>query len=68
MVSGELLVALFYAIVSVTGAISPLSIKGTKFFNAEGQQVFFKGHTPDSEEWRLSRQALRINGVPMIPL
>lgn len=25
------------------GAISPLSITGSKFFNAAGQQVFFKG-------------------------
>lgn len=25
-------------------AISPLSIKGNKFFNAEGQQVYFKGN------------------------
>jgi 1,3-beta-glucanosyltransferase GAS1 len=25
------------------GAISPLSITGTKFFNAEGEQIFFKG-------------------------
>jgi len=24
-------------------AIPPLTIKGTKFFNAEGEQVFFKG-------------------------
>ena len=56
MVSGELLVvALFYAIVSVTGAISTLSIKGTKFFNAEGQQIFFKGHILGHEERTLSR-------------
>jgi hypothetical protein len=46
MVPGELLVvSLFCAVVSVTGAISTLSIKGTKFFNAEGEQVFFKGNT-----------------------
>jgi 1,3-beta-glucanosyltransferase GAS1 len=28
---------------SSAGAISPLSIKGTKFFNAQGEQIFFKG-------------------------
>jgi 1,3-beta-glucanosyltransferase GAS1 len=37
---------LFLVIASImfsVEAISPLSIKGNKFFNAEGQQVFFKG-------------------------
>jgi hypothetical protein len=44
MVSSELFaVALFYAVLGVTSAISPLSIKGTKFFNADGEQVYFKG-------------------------
>ena len=44
MVPSELLVgALFYAVLGVTAAISPLSIKGTKFFNADGDQVYFKG-------------------------
>jgi len=30
------------------GAISPLSITGSKFFNAAGQQVFFKGSSSPS--------------------
>jgi len=30
-------------LISFVRGISPLSITGTKFFNAEGQQVFFKG-------------------------
>jgi hypothetical protein len=34
--------AVFLAAASVE-AISQISIKGSKFFNAEGQQVFFKG-------------------------
>ena len=38
---------LFLALVSfvTVHAISQLSIKGSKFFNAEGQQVYFKGMT-----------------------
>jgi hypothetical protein len=36
---GAILACLF----GFAGAISPLSITGSKFFNAAGQQVFFKG-------------------------
>ena len=32
---------------SCVEAISTLSIKGAKFFNAQGQQVFFKGSPQD---------------------
>ena len=43
MVSRNLLIAFLLSVISVVNAISVLSIKGSKFFNAEGQQVFFKG-------------------------
>jgi len=36
----------FYALASLivaVNAISPLTIKGTKFYDANGTQVFFKG-------------------------
>jgi hypothetical protein len=42
MLSITWILAVFLAAVSVD-AISQISIKGSKFFNAEGQQVFFKG-------------------------
>jgi hypothetical protein len=31
-------------VVGAVEGISTLSIKGTKFYNAQGGQVFFKGH------------------------
>jgi hypothetical protein len=42
MLSITWILAVFVAAASVE-AISQISIKGSKFFNAEGQQVFFKG-------------------------
>jgi hypothetical protein len=42
--SGWLLASMVVAALVLGGdAISPLTIKGTKFFNSEGDQVFFKG-------------------------
>jgi len=37
------IVAVVLAAVSSVAAISEISIKGAKFFNAQGEQVFFKG-------------------------
>jgi hypothetical protein len=42
MLSISWILVVFLAAASVE-AISQISIKGSKFFNAEGQQVFFKG-------------------------
>jgi len=45
------IVTLLFAVSSVE-AISVLSIKGSKFFNAEGEQVFFKGKIYSVSGWR----------------
>ena len=39
----NLFVTFVLAASSIVDAISVISIKGAKFFNAEGEQVFFKG-------------------------
>jgi hypothetical protein len=49
-----------------SSAFSPLSIKGTKFFDANGTQVYFKGTSVPGS--RCLRQELRINGVRGIHL
>jgi hypothetical protein len=54
MVSRNLLIASLLSVVSVVNAISVLSIKGSKFFNAEGQQVFFKGTSFLRRVWILT--------------
>jgi hypothetical protein len=45
----RILVALLL-VIGAAESISVLSIKGTKFYNAQGQQVFFKGW-PNLSNW-----------------
>ena len=46
------LVLLATSLAGGVAAISPLTIKGTKFFDANGTQVYFKGNFDRSMEWR----------------
>ena len=52
-------------IVSVS-AISPLSIKGNKFYDGNGTQIFFKGNRADIGLRFANQEALHINGLRQI--
>src|SRR5271169_6056387 len=54
MISRNLLIPFLLSVLSVVNAISVLSIKGSKFFNAQGQQVFFKGASFLHRVWILT--------------
>jgi hypothetical protein len=43
-----ILAGVLVALSSSVQAISEISIKGAKFFNAQGEQVFFKGNSSSS--------------------